>query len=159
MPVKEACFSDQYDKAIELLKQAIAADDQFAEAHNQLGNIYFAKHQYPEAYVELTRSVVLNPNYSRMVYFNLGQTDIMLAKYTEAKTVLQKYLEYNEVLSKDRATAQKLLLDCDFSLQAVQHPVDFKPVNLGTSINSAADEYLPNVTADESTLIFYAENW
>lgn len=144
----------QYDQAAEQLKKAIAADDQFAEAHNQLGNVYLYKHQFAEAYAELIRTIALNPNYNRAVYLNLGNVDIMLGKYAEAKTVLQKYTAFNEVLPKDRATAQKLIADCDFSMQAIQHPVDFKPENLGTSINTNADEYLPNVTADESTLIF-----
>lgn len=150
----ESINYQQYDQAIEQLKQAIAADDQFAEAHNQLGNVYFYKHQYPQAYTELSRTIALNPNYNHAVYLNLGNVDMMLGKYAEAKDVLQKYTAFNEISTKDRATAQKLIIDCAFSLQAIQHPVVFKPENLGTSINTNADEYLPNVTADENTLIF-----
>ena len=144
----------EYNKAQELFKQAIAADDQFAEAHNQLGNVYLFEHQYPEAFTELSRTIAISPNFNRAVYLNLGNAAIALAKYPEAKQALQKYTSFNEVLPKDRATALKLLADCDFSLQAMQHPVVFKPINLGPAINTEADEYLPNVTADESTLIF-----
>ena len=36
----------------------------------------------------------------------------------------------------------------------LKHPVPFKPVNMGSEINTADDEYLPVATADESTLIF-----
>ena len=50
--------------------------------------------------------------------------------------------------------AKKLLSDCKFSLEAIQHPVPFKPINLGPEINTGDDEYLPAITADESTLIF-----
>lgn len=150
----ESINYQQYDQAITQLNQAIAADDQFAEAHNQLGNVYKYKHRNAEAFTEFTRTIALNPNYNHAVYLNLGDVDLMLGKYAEAKTVLQQYLAFNVILPKDRANAQKLLIDCDFSLQAVRHPVDFKPVNLGNAINSSADEYLPNVTADESTLIF-----
>ncbi len=150
----ESINYQQYDQAITQLNQSIAADDQFAEAHNQLGNVYKYKHRNAEAFTEFTRTIALNPNYNHAVYLNLGDVDIMLGKYAEAKTVLQQYLAFNEILPKDRANAQKLLIDCDFSLQAVRHPVDFKPVNLGNAVNSSADEYLPNVTADESTLIF-----
>ena len=39
-------------------------------------------------------------------------------------------------------------------MEAMAHPVAFKPVNLGPEINTADDEYLPTATADESTLIF-----
>jgi len=144
----------QYKEAASQLNQAIAADDQFVEAHNQLGNVYRYTHLYAEAALQFTRAISLNPNYNRAMYLNLGDVDIMLGKYAEAKTMLLQYTNFNEILPKDRATAQKLLVDCDFSLNAIQHPVDFKPENLGTSINTNADEYLPNVTADESTLIF-----
>lgn len=144
----------QYKEAAAQLNQAIAADDQFVEAHNQLGNVYRYTHLYAEAALQFTRAISLNPNYNRAMYLNLGDVDIMLGKYAEAKTMLLQYTNFNEILPKDRATAQKLLVDCDFSLNAIQHPVDFKPENLGTSINTNADEYLPNVTADESTLIF-----
>lgn len=150
----ESINYQQYDKAADQLKQAIAADDEFAEAHYQLGGIYLYTHQYPEASVQYLKTIALNPNFNRAVYLNLGNTNIMLGKYAEAKEMLQKYLGFNEIQPKDRATAQKLIIDCDFSLQAIQHPVDFKPNNLGPSINTNADEYLPNVTADESTLIF-----
>ncbi len=144
----------QYKEAAAQLNQAIAADDQFVEAHNQLGNVYRYTHLYAEAALQFTKAISLNPNYNRAMYLNLGDVDIMLGKYAEAKTVLLQYTNFNEILPKDRATAQKLLVDCDFSLSAIQHPVDFKPENLGSFINTNADEYLPNVTADESTLIF-----
>ncbi len=150
----ESINYQQYDKAIEQLNQALAADDQFTDAHYQLGSVYLYKQQYPQAAVQYLKTISLNPNFNRAVYLNLGNVYIMLGKYAEAKEMLQKYISFNEIQPKDRATAQKLITDCDFSLQAMQHPVVFKPVNLGTSINTPADEYLPNVTADESTLIF-----
>ncbi|WP_157564545.1 OmpA family protein [Mucilaginibacter arboris] len=150
----ESINYQQYEKAAELLKQAIAADDQFTEAHYQLGAVYLYTQQYPEAWAQYLKTIALNPNFNRAVYLNLGNVDIMLGKYADAKEALQKYTSFNEIMAKDRATAQKLIADCDFSIQAIQHPVIFKPENLGTSINTNADEYLPNVTADESTLIF-----
>ena len=150
----ESINYQQYEKAADLLKQAIAADDEFTDAHYQLGSVYLYSHQYPEASVQYLKTIALNPNFNRAVYLNLGNVNIMLGKYAEAKEALQHYLTFNEIQPKDRATAQKLIVDCDFSLQAVQHPVEFKPVNLGISINTNADEYLPNVTADESTIIF-----
>lgn len=150
----ESINYQQYDKAADLLKQAIASDDEFTEAHYQLGSVYLYTFHYPEASVQYLKTIALNPNFNRAVYLNLGNVNIMLAKYLEAKEALQHYLTFNEIQPKDRTTALKLIADCDFSLQAIQHPVVFKPINLGTAINSGADEYLPNVTADESTLIF-----
>jgi outer membrane protein OmpA-like peptidoglycan-associated protein len=38
-------------------------------------------------------------------------------------------------------------------MEAVQHPVDFKPVNMGPSINTSGDEYWPSLSADEQILV------
>ncbi len=40
------------------------------------------------------------------------------------------------------------------AFDAIQHPVPFKPISLGPEINTADDEYMPAITADENTLIF-----
>ena len=48
----------------------------------------------------------------------------------------------------------KYLRDCEFSIEAVQHPVPYDPINLGPSINTQYQEYLPAITADDQTIIF-----
>jgi hypothetical protein len=41
-----------------------------------------------------------------------------------------------------------------FALNAIKNPVNFKPINLGPSINSELPEYFPSITADDSTFLF-----
>ncbi|MCR4659703.1 MAG: OmpA family protein [Bacteroidales bacterium] len=41
-----------------------------------------------------------------------------------------------------------------FRHNAILNPVPFKPINLGPNVNTADDEYLPSLTADDHTLIF-----
>ncbi|WCT14980.1 OmpA family protein [Mucilaginibacter jinjuensis] len=144
----------KFDEAITNLQQSIQADDNFIEAHIFLGDMYGLKKQYKEATEQYQKALTLNPEFSQAVYFKISDAEISTGHYKDAQFHLVKYLTYQYITDKDRFRAKKLMGDCDFAIQALQHPVPFTPVNLGPEINTADDEYLPTATADESTLIF-----
>jgi outer membrane protein OmpA-like peptidoglycan-associated protein/Tol biopolymer transport system component len=48
----------------------------------------------------------------------------------------------------------KMIENCEFAIEAIKNPVDFNPINLGSSINSELPEYFPSITADDSTFLF-----
>jgi outer membrane protein OmpA-like peptidoglycan-associated protein len=143
-----------YDEAIENLKKAIGEDSRFIEAHAQLGDVLRMRHLYKQAVEQYLKVIELSPDFNRSVYLKIGETEIYEAKYPQAQQHLEKYLTYQDLTPQNIAFAQKLLADAKFSIQAIQHPVPFKPVNMGPNINTADDEYLPVATADESMLIF-----
>jgi tetratricopeptide (TPR) repeat protein len=143
-----------YDEAQTQLEQALQADPKFIEAHIELADIYRILRQYKPAIAHYRNAIILNPDFSRAVYLKLGDIEVSDAQYGQAQIHLQKYLTYPNIEDKDIMYAKKLLKDCEFSIEAIKHPVPFKPVNMGPEINTADDEYLPVATADESTLIF-----
>lgn len=143
-----------YDEAIENLKKAIGEDSRFIEAHAQLGDVLRMRHLYKQAIERYLKVIELNPDFNRSVYLKIGETEIYEAKYPQAQQHIEKYLTYPDLTPQNIVFAQKLLADAKFSIQAIQHPVPFKPVNMGPNINTANDEYLPVATADESMLIF-----
>jgi outer membrane protein OmpA-like peptidoglycan-associated protein len=143
-----------YDEAAEQLLKAIDEDKKFIEAHAQLADIYRREWKYKQAVEQYRQVITLNPDFNEFIYFKLGDCEIHLAQYAEADQHLEKYLTSNDPQAQNRASAQKLLKDCKFSLNALLHPVPFKPVNLGPEINTTDDEYFPAVTADENILIF-----
>src|ERR1035437_5641723 len=145
---------NMYDDAIVQLQKALDADDKFIEAHSALGNIYRMIHQHETAIEQYLKVIKLNPDYSSAVYLRLGNEEIDIARYESARLHLEKYLTYPDITSANISYAQKLISDCKFSVYAVQHPVPFKPVNIGPEINTPDDEYNPVATADENTLIF-----
>jgi flagellar motor protein MotB len=55
---------------------------------------------------------------------------------------------------KNKTIAKKNVKNCEFALIAVNNPVPFIPVNLGSAINTTNDEYWPSITADGQTLMF-----
>ena len=143
-----------YDEAVAELIKAIDEDSKFIEAHDQLADIYRKEWKYKEAIDQYRISLKLNPDFNESIYFKLGDSEIHLAAYSDAKQHLEKYLTFTDLKPQSTFMAQKLLADCTFSLDALQHPVPFKPINLGPEINTGDDEYFPAITADENTLIF-----
>src|SRR6185437_4229931 len=143
-----------YDEAVAQLQKAIDADDKFTEAHAVLADVLRLMHQHKAAIEQYNKVIALNPDFNRSVYLKIGDEEITQARYGDAKRHLEKYLTYPNISSQNNFFAQKLIADCNFSIQAIQHPVAFRPVNMGPEINTADDEYLPVATADESMLIF-----
>jgi outer membrane protein OmpA-like peptidoglycan-associated protein len=143
-----------YDEAVEQLLKAIDEDKKFIEAHIQLADIYRQEWKYKEAVDQYRQAINLNPDFNEIVYFKLGDCELHLAQYTEADQHLEKFIAFNGPSAQNLSMAQKLLKDCKFSLEALKHPVPFKPVNIGPEVNTADDEYFPAITADENTLIF-----
>jgi outer membrane protein OmpA-like peptidoglycan-associated protein/Tfp pilus assembly protein PilF len=143
-----------YDEAIDNLQKAINEDSKFIEARAQLADVFRLRHLYKQAIEQYLKVIALNPDFNRSVYLKIGECEITEAKYPQAQQHLEKYLTFPDITPQNNLYAQKLISDSKFSIQAVQHPVTFKPVNMGPEINTAADEYLPVATADESMLIF-----
>ncbi|HEY9195675.1 MAG TPA: OmpA family protein [Mucilaginibacter sp.] len=143
-----------YDEAIENLQKAIGEDSKFIEAHAELADVMRMRHLYKQAIVEYLKVISLNAEFNRSIYLKLGETEIYDAKYAQAQQHLEKYLTYPDLSAPNAALAQKLVADARFSITAIQHPVPFKPINMGAAVNTPNDEYLPVATADESMLIF-----
>lgn len=143
-----------YDEAIDNIRKALKEDPNFIDARALLGDLYRMKRLYKEAIEQYGKVIAQNPEFNRAVYLKLGEIEINEALYPQSKQHLEKYLNYPGLATENSTYAQKLLADAKFSIQAIQHPVPFKPVNIGAEINTANDEYLPVATADERTLIF-----
>ncbi len=150
----EAIDEQEFDVAVNELKQAIGNDSKFVEAHAQLGDLYRVLQRYNEAIEQYKVVIGLNPDFSRALYMRMSDAEIREAQYEPAQTHLNKYLTYPNISDQDAFHAKKLLKDCEFAIEALKHPVQFKPINMGPEINTADDEYLPVATADESELIF-----
>jgi outer membrane protein OmpA-like peptidoglycan-associated protein len=143
-----------YDEAIAQLFKAIKRDDKFVEAHAQLADVLRMKRQNTEAVVHFLKVIALDPEYNRAIYLKVAESEINNAQYAGALKHLEKYLTYPNITPQNTAYAKKLMADCRYAIVALQHPVPFLPINMGATINTANDEYLPVATADEATLIF-----
>jgi len=150
---QESLRNQNYDDAIALLQGAIEADPKFYTAYIQMGDVFRRQKKFDKAKLAYLKVLSINASPDARIYYFLADTELSTGEYTAAKTHYEQFL----TLSTDQALtlkARKYLADCNFSIQARQHPQKYEPVNMGPEINSAYRDYFPALTADGSTLIF-----
>ena len=151
---KSALASQNFGESKDLLEKALMFDDQFVEAWILLGDVLIELGDKKSAIASYKKSILIDPEFSFPMYYRLANTEHSLGIYSESLEHIQKYLAYKRMSSNYRKKALSLKKSCEFSINAMKNPVTFNPVNLGTNVNSDADEYLPALSADGSTLIF-----
>jgi outer membrane protein OmpA-like peptidoglycan-associated protein/Tol biopolymer transport system component len=149
------------DKAIEYLNKALAIDNNYPDALICMAEIYYNQSQELDsvkllAFPYYKKLVEVSPDYDINAHVRLGECYLF-----EYDTEKAKY-HFNYAISKYKAPkdqkridlAKRKLEQVSFMEYALKNPVEFKPKNMGKSINTNYDEYLPTLTADEQTFIF-----
>jgi tetratricopeptide (TPR) repeat protein len=86
-----------------LLKQAIAADPNFYEAHYQLGILYQDQVKYPEAIQEFNQTVKLRPDFNR-AHYRL----VLLYTRTHQKQLADEHLAILKQIKQEDAEAEEV---------------------------------------------------
>ncbi len=136
------------------LLQSIKQEPNFAEAELLLAYVYTENGDYAKAIDHYQKSVNINPNLFPEAHASLGMLQVESGKYTEAKVNLENYLKFTDSPLLMKSLAKSALLNCDFAIEALTHPVRFNPINLGEGVNSAMPEYFPALSADNKYLLF-----
>ncbi|GAB4447566.1 MAG: OmpA family protein [Bacteroidia bacterium] len=148
-------FSAYKDKeAEELLKKALEKDDNFLEAHSAYAQLLIEKKRYDEAIVHLKKAISINPEMYPINHFLLANLYMNNGDYANAFQSYQKFISFKNIHPEMKTIAEKQIKNAEFGMNAVKHPVPFKPVNIGDAINSPNDEYFPSITADAQTFVF-----
>ncbi|MFH1320468.1 MAG: OmpA family protein [Bacteroidota bacterium] len=148
------CYDNRkYAEAEIELKKAIKTDSGFIEAHMVLAGIYIDMGKIDFAIDEYRRSIDIDPGFFPPNYYNIGVLEQSKSHYNEAREHFTQFLKYDVLNPKLKRNALHNIEVCKFAIEAIKNPVPFNPVNLGDSVNSKYDEYLPTITADEQTLI------
>lgn len=93
---------------------------------------------------------------ARLDYY-LAEYKFYELDYEGAIPLYERFLAANVRKEKKmEITAQINLKNSKFAKEAIKEPIKYQPKNLGENINSIGDEYLPNLTADESMLFITA---
>ena len=144
----------QFPEAIASLRKAVSLDSGFAAAYQQLGDIYRSQRNFMLAADNYKTVVRLDSTLTPLTWFGLGESLLHTGDYTEASVALERYLRTPGLTDEGRRLTEKFIADCAFSITAMRNPVDFVPQNSGLQINSPYDEYFPQLTADQRTIIF-----
>ncbi|MBU0763662.1 MAG: tetratricopeptide repeat protein, partial [Bacteroidetes bacterium] len=137
-----------------LLLKATEEDSAFGRAYYMLSELYYNLGRTEDCVAILEKNNRVNGMYDSEALYYLGIMYLMTGKYDKAKASFEKHLDNKRVSGTMRNRTNDLLLKADFAINAINNPVPFKPVNLGSKVNSSFPEYLPAVTADEQYLLF-----
>ena len=143
-----------YREAAKAYEEAINIEPEFAQAHLQLGITAFLLDKSDVAVTYLTKARELRPEEYPALEYYLGLAEFDQEHYAEAAAAFATYLDQKSGRKVDIEKAQSLLKHSLFAAEAIQHPVDFEPENLGPAINTQYHEYLPYLTADNGMLLF-----
>ena len=133
---------------------AIERDPSFIEAHMMLGYVYAELGMKKEAIKSLNTAIGLNPDFFPNNFFSVAKLEMEESMYREAEKHYRKFLSYPDIYPDLAEEARKDLVNCEFAIEAIQHPVPFDPVNMGPEINSELEEYFPCLTADGQMLLY-----
>ena len=109
--------------------------------------------QYEEAIALLQKAIKIDPTYAE-AYLLLGNQHLMLTEYDRALESYRKAGELTREGSRWHSEATDGIATAQWRKHAVEHPVPFRPVNLGPNVNTVDDEYMPALTADYRTMVF-----
>jgi len=147
-----------YDKALSLLNECIAADPKFVDAWLSKAGILADQKNYTASVQAYEKGILLDTAYG----FNfLLPYSISLAgtgRFKEALFAINKLLASPSASERFKKSGFFRKKSYEFAIQfAEQHKTDqyvFAPQNLGDSINSKHSEYFPSLTIDGNQFIF-----
>lgn len=142
--------------AIVLLEKALEKDPNFWEAHMVEAEMYEELNQPYKAIEHYRKALAINPNPTSGggTYFYLGTLEYSVGEYENAVKNLTIFTQAKGAYPENVERAKQLINDCNFAIEAMKNPTQFKPINLGPGVNTKDPEYFPTITVDGKTLLF-----
>lgn len=142
------------DDALIDAKLAVDYDTNFVEAYILIGQIYESKRNLPQSIKYFRKASIANPDFYPMVFYILGSHELEAGQYQSALNDFRTYLQHPKM---DKRLSKLLNENIDrayFGIDHIKNPVEFKPNNLGSAINTSAEEYVNTISTDGQTIIF-----
>ena len=143
----------EYDDALENINKAIDKDEEFVEAFIIKGQIFEGMDEYQKAVSSYKQAIKIDPEYYPNVFYSMGLLYQKMGQFQNAIDRFNEFLGYEDVKPALKEKANNRIESCEFAIEQVENPVDFKPENLGDSVNSQYNEYWPSISADGKTLV------
>ena len=150
----QAFLGRDYQKALQQLQKALDKDPDYAEAWLLQGEVGMETHDYDLAMEGYEQSLRVDSLLFPPAALNLARLYDNRMRYAEEIALLEWF---QRVASGNKANDEKaanMLINAKFRDEAVKHPVDFNPVNLGDLINSSNDEYVNALDITGKELLF-----
>jgi outer membrane protein OmpA-like peptidoglycan-associated protein len=148
-------YKEGKDKnAMEELDKAEKRDPTFGEVFELRADIFMDKHEYMKSIEQYKKLFSVSKHPHWQTFYTCGTMELRQGLYEDAKQHYEQFLKAPYIDPGMQDDVARGLANCNFAIEAMKHPVDFKPVNMGPNINSAAPEYFPAITVDGKKFLF-----
>lgn len=142
-----------YDKAESSLLHAIKIDQTFFEAYYLLAGVYSQQKDTAQMLATLKTCVETCGEKEPWAYYELAYEQYELGLFNEAQENLNGLAGATLTKTQERK-ADDLRNKIKTAKALTDHPISFKPVNVGSNVNTQYDDYHPSITVDDNTLIY-----
>lgn len=148
-----ALDNNETQKAIQLFSLAASKDSQYLEPVIALFQVSQDQKKFTSAVTYFNQIKKMDSLAAIPFMVKQGTALASLGQYDAAYTLLATYISQNSLPTylKEKATA--LYAVCQFAITQNRAP-EVRIVNMGDSINSAASEYFPTVSLQDSLFLF-----
>lgn len=146
-------------QALEYFQKAIKANPENAKAHLMAGKSILYNMQKKQSLKYFKEALRLNPKIDEDILFLVGQSFHYAEQFDSA---LMYYEKFNYMLSRSLMFERSMkinevnrkIFECRNAKVFKENPVDVLIEDLGKNVNSEFADYAPNISADESVLVF-----
>lgn len=148
-------YANENEKALKAFTSALKEDTHFIDAQIQQGAMFLELNKLPEAQIAFEKVLQIDPNYSPLVYYSLGNIALKQEKYIKAAENYENYAKNAKSNETLKEKAERFAENARFTENALMHPVPFKPILLNEKINDPLySQYRAALTAEENMLVF-----
>ena len=150
----------QYDKAIELLNQAISKDKSFEEAYFRLGLTLKSQQDILKSSESFEKGLTLLRDIRKQnVYrYELADNYLKVGNYTRALEIINLFLNSEKANGIKIGQAKIWKGHAEFGLAHQHDNLAYQPQALPDTVNCFPMQYFPALTADNEQLIFTKRN-
>ena len=148
-------YANENEKALKSFSAALKEDTHFIDAQIQQGAMLTELNKLSEAQTAFEKVLGIDPNYSPLVYYSLGNIALKQENYIKAADNFENYAKNAKANPELKEKAERFAENARFTENALTHPVPFTPVLLNENINNPqTSQYRAALTAEENVLVF-----
>ncbi len=102
----------------------------------------------------LLKADSLKPNITYSIYFDIAQAYFHSLNFEKAKEYAQKFSETQKLKSNELVALDKFSETVENAKSLTAKPINVTLINLGKTLNSQQDDYIPFITEDENFMVF-----
>lgn len=151
---QKAFVERDYEKAFQQVQKARTLAVDYAEAWLLQGEIGMEAHDYDLAMEGYEKSLKSDSMLFPPAALTLAGLYDKKMRYAEEIKMLEWFQKKAPGNKANDEKAARMLVNARFREEAVKHPVDFDPINLGNAVNSSNDEYVNALELTGAELLF-----